>query len=90
MQWQKSLIEYLGDIVNSKGNNIDLVEDRVKRREVYPISAMIQIKIEALIRETCLLGVHTINVHLLLHKSLFLPCRYAVWFNSDRGFKGCR
>ncbi len=35
-----SKIVYLGDIVNSKGNNIDLIEDRVKRGT----SAMVQIE----------------------------------------------
>ena len=64
---------YLGDILNDKGNNDSLIEDRVKRG----ISAMI--RSEALVRETGL-GIHTINVHLLLYRSLFVSCMI---FNSQ-------
>ena len=66
-------IEYLGDVINSKGDFSDLVDDRLKRG----IVAMI--RIEALVRETGL-GVHTVNVHLLLYQSLFISC---LLFNSQ-------
>ena len=66
-------IEYLGDVINSKGNNDSMIEDRVKRG----YSAMI--RVEALIKEASL-GVHTINVHLLLYNSLFVSC---TTFNSQ-------
>ena len=64
---------YLGDVFNSKGNTNDLAKDRIKRGT----SAMIQI--EALVKETGL-GIHQVNVHLLLHHSLFLSC---ILFNSQ-------
>ena len=68
-----TVIAYLGDLINNKGTNLDLVSDRYQRG----ITAMI--KIEALVRETGL-GIHTVNVHLLLYRSLFLSC---VLFNSQ-------
>ena len=68
-----SKITYLGDVFNDRGNNIDLIDDRVKRG----LSALV--RIEAVVRETCL-GIHTVNVHLLLYQSLFLSC---VLFNSQ-------
>ena len=67
------LIEYLGDVINSKGDYSDLVKDRVKRG----VSAMV--RIEALVRETGL-GVHTVSVYLLLYQALFLSC---ITFNSQ-------
>ena len=66
-------IVYLGDVFNIKGNNTDLIEDRVRRGT----SALIQI--EALIKETGL-GIFTISVHLLLYSSLFLS---SIVFNSE-------
>ena len=67
------ILDYLGDVINEKGDNTSLVEDRRQRG----ISAMV--RIEALIRETEL-GVHTVNVHLLLYRALFLSCTL---FNSQ-------
>ena len=66
-------IVYLGDVVNSKGSNSDLIADRIQRGK----SAMI--RTEALVRETRL-GVYTISVHLLLYQSLFIS---AMTFNSQ-------
>ena len=66
-------IGYLGDVINDKGNNDSMMEDRVKRG----ISAMI--RIEVLIKETGL-GIHTIDVHLLLYRALFVSCMI---FNSQ-------
>jgi len=66
-------IVYLGDVFNNKGNNTDLIDDRIRRGT----SALIQI--EALIKETCL-GIFTISVCLLLYRSLFLSC---ITFNSE-------
>ena len=68
-----AVIAYLGDLINNKGTNADLITDRHQRG----VTAMI--KIEALVRETGL-GIHTVNVHLLLYQSLFLSC---VLFNSQ-------
>ena len=67
------ILDYLGDVINEKGDNTSLIEDRRQRG----ISAMV--RIEALIRETEL-GVHTVNVHLLLYRALFLSCTL---FNSQ-------
>ena len=67
------ILDYLGDVINEKGDNTSLIEDRRQRG----ISAMV--RIEALVRETEL-GVHTINVHLLLYRALFLSCTL---FNSQ-------
>ena len=53
-------IVYLGDVINDKGNNDILIDDKVKRG----ISAMV--RIEALVKEAGL-GIHTINVHILLY-----------------------
>ena len=66
-------IVYLGDVVNSKGSNSDLIEDRIQRGT----SAMI--RVEALVKETSL-GIYTISVHLLLYQSLFLS---SITFNSQ-------
>ena len=66
-------IIYLGDIINNKGSNSDLIEDRVKRGT----SAMV--RIEALIREVAV-GVHTTSLHVLLYQSLFVP---SIFFNSE-------
>ena len=67
------VIEYLGDVINSKGDYSDLINDRVSRG----VSAMV--RIEALVQETGL-GVHTVSVYLLLYQALFLSC---VLFNSQ-------
>ena len=68
-----SVIEYLGDIFNAKGDNSDLIQDRVKRG----IAAMISI--EAIMADLQL-GPHTVSVHLLLYYSLFLS---TMLFNSQ-------
>ena len=66
-------IVYLGDVVNSKGSNADLIEDRIQRGT----SAMI--RVEALVKEARL-GIYTVSVHLLLHQSLFMS---SMTFNSQ-------
>ena len=66
-------IVYLGDVVNNKGSNSHLIEDRVNRGT----SAMI--RVEALVKEASL-GVYTVSVHLLLYQSLFLS---SMTFNSQ-------
>ena len=68
-----TVITCLGDPINNKGTNSDLIADRQQRGT----SAMI--RIEVLVKETGL-GIYTINVHLLLYHSLFLSC---VLFNSQ-------
>ena len=70
---QVKLLKYLGDIFNSKGNNEDLMDDRVKRGTASMVS------IQGFMRET-FLGVHTLSVYLLLYKSIFLP---SMLFNSQ-------
>ena len=66
------VIVYLGDLFNEKGNNDDLIEDRIKR------GTKASICISSLIKETYL-GVYELSVWLLLHRSLFLS---TVLFNS--------
>ena len=66
-------ITYLGDVFNSKGNNDDLIKDRIKRG----VKAMVCIS--SLLAETDL-GIHKINVSLLLYQSLFLS---TMLFNSQ-------
>ena len=68
-----SVITYLGDLFNEKGNNDDLIDDRVKRGTKAMISIM------ALMSETDV-GEHHINVMLLLYRSLFLS---TMLFNSQ-------
>ena len=70
---EASLITYLGDVFNNKGNNDDLVADRVKRGTVATIS------IHGFMREASL-GTHTLNIFILLHNSIFTP---SVIFNSE-------
>ena len=64
---------YLGDVFNSKGNNDDLMKDRVKRGTTTTVS------IQSYLRETSL-GCHTLSAHLLLHNSILLP---SMIFNSE-------
>ena len=68
-----NLITYLGDVFNNKGNNDDLVADRVKRGTVSTIS------IHGFMREASL-GAHTLSVFILLHNAIFTP---SVIFNSE-------
>ena len=68
-----TLIAYLGDIFNIKGDNIDLIKDRVKRGTTAMIS------IESMMADLQL-GIHTVSVHLLLYQALFLS---TVLFNSQ-------
>ena len=63
----------LGDLFNQKGNNDDLIKDRVKRGTKAMITIM------ALMSETEV-GEHYINVMLLLYRSLFLS---TMLFNSQ-------
>ena len=66
-------ITYLGDVFNSKGSNDDLIKDRIRRG----VKAMVCIS--SLLAETDL-GIHKINVSLLLYQSLFLS---TMLFNSQ-------
>ena len=68
-----STIEYLGDIFNNKGDNSDLIKDRVKRG----IAAIVSV--EAIMADLQL-GTYTTDVYLLLYRSLFLS---TVLFNSQ-------
>ena len=68
-----SSIEYLGDIFNAKGDNSDMVKDRVKRG----VAAMISI--EAIMADLQL-GSHTVSVYMMLYRSLFLS---TMLFNSQ-------
>ncbi len=67
------VLVYLGDVFNTKGNNDDLIKDRVRR------GTKASICITSLIQETNL-GKHEISVWLLLYHSLFLS---TVLFNSQ-------
>ena len=66
-------IAYLGDIFNSLGNNDGLIADRVKR------GTKAMITIAALMAEIEV-GIHHVNVMLLLYRALFLS---TVLFNSS-------
>ena len=68
-----TLLAYLGDIFNSKGNNDGLIADRKKRG----IKAMVTIS--ALMAEVNL-GIYRISTFLLLYWSLFLS---TILFNSQ-------
>ncbi len=67
------VIVYLGDLFNEKGNNDDLIKDRVRRGTKASIS------ITSLMQEINL-GTHEISVWLLLYRALFLA---TVLFNSQ-------
>ena len=67
------LMTCLGDVFNSKGNNDDLVADRVKRGTACMVS------INGFMRETQL-GHHTISIHILLHDAIFVP---SILFNAQ-------
>ena len=66
-------IVYLGDVFNSKGNNDDLMNDRVRRGTATTVS------IHGFMRETSL-GSHTLSVFILLHNAILLP---SMLFNSQ-------
>ena len=68
-----SVIEYLGDIFNAKGDNSDMIKDRVRRG----IAAIVSI--EAIMSDLQL-GTFTVSVYLLLYHSLFLS---TMLFNSQ-------
>ena len=68
-----TFIEYLGDIFNQKGDNSDMIKDRVKRGVAAIVS------IDAILSDLQL-GTFTVSVYLLLYHSLFLS---AVLFNSQ-------
>ena len=67
------VITYLGDLFNEKGDNDDLIDDRLKRGNKASIC------INSLIYETNL-GIYQISVWLLLYNSLFLS---TILFNSE-------
>ena len=64
--------KYLGDIFNSKGNNSDLIDDRVKKGLACMMSSV------SLASEISL-GVHLIKILVCLYKIMFLT---VVLFNS--------
>ena len=66
-------IVYLGDVFNNKGNNDDLINDRVRRGTATTVS------IHGFMRETSL-GSHTLSVFILLHNAILLP---SMLFNSQ-------
>ena len=66
-------VKYIGDPFNSKGDNKDLIQDRIARGT----SAMISI--EAMMMDLQL-GTQSISVHLLLYRSLILS---VMLFNSQ-------
>ena len=66
-------IVYLGDVFDSKGTNDGLIKDRIKR------ATKAMICISSLATETDL-GIHHVNVCLLLYQSLFLS---TMLFNSQ-------
>lgn len=66
-------VKYLGDIFNSKGNNNDLINDRVEKGTKCMISSM------SLCSEITL-GVHLIQTHIMMYKTMYLP---VVLFNSS-------
>ena len=67
------MIKYLGDIFNVKGDNSDMVQDRVKRGTAAMVS------IEAILTDLQL-GTHTVSVYMLLYQALFLS---TMLFNSQ-------
>ena len=68
-----SQIKYLGDIFQENGKNDGLIQDRISR------AIVVILKIEAILSETQF-GKHTIEISLLLYRSLFLS---AILFNSQ-------
>ena len=60
----KEKVMYLGDVLNTRGNNNDLIEDRVKKGKEVIVKAMSICDIS--------LGCHTIEILMLLYQSLFL------------------
>ena len=66
-------IKYLGDVFNSKGNNDDLIMDRIKRATSTMVS------IDGFMREASV-GIYTISIYVLVYHAIFLP---SVMFNSQ-------
>ena len=64
---------YLGDVFNSKGNNKDLMQDRVSRGTRCLVSAMSMVN-------DVTLGCYTVQVLVLLYKTIFIP---SMLFNSE-------
>ncbi len=67
------LARFLGDIVNEKGNNVDLIIDREKKGKAAMINCL------SLCSEVTM-GLHFVTVSLLLHNSVFLA---SVLFNCQ-------
>ena len=65
--------KYLGDIINIKGTNKDLIDDRIKRGKAIIISTLS-------ICNTVTLGCHYIKTSMLMYKAVFLS---TVLFNSQ-------
>ena len=66
-------VKYLGDIINHKGSNTDLVDDRVKRANGCIVNSFSMV-------QDITFGCHAIETTLLLYNSLFLA---TVLFNSQ-------
>ena len=69
----KETAPYLGDIFNSKGTNIDLINDRVKKGKTCIISSMS-------LCSDITMGIYAVETLLMLHKSLFIQ---VVLYNSQ-------
>ena len=69
---EKEKVTYLGDVINKRGNNTDLVEDRVKRGKEVIIRAM----------SICdkSMGSYSVEILMVLYRSLFLS---VVLFNCQ-------
>ena len=70
---RESSAKYLGDIINEKGSNSDLIEDRVKKGNGCSIN------IFAMVQDITF-GCHTIETVLLLYDTLFLS---SVLYNAQ-------
>ena len=63
---------YLGDVINAKGNNSDLINDRISRGKAMVIKAMSICDIS--------MGCYTIEILMVLYQSMFLS---VVLFNCQ-------
>ena len=62
---ERRVVTYLGDLFNNKGNNSDLIDDRVKKGKCCIINSMS-------LCSDITMGLFAIETLLLLYKSLFL------------------
>ena len=71
--------KYLGDIINNKGTNCDLVEDRMKKGDGCTASILSTV-------QQVTFGVYTMEATLLLYESIFLGsvlCNAQSWSNLN-------